>query len=343
MDMSHYKEQQRPTVLLVDDEPANLLVLLHTLRADYRLLFAKNGQMALNLATTDLPDLILLDIMMPEVTGYQVCETLKKDPRTASIPIIFVTALADAEDEHQGLAMGAVDYITKPFNPHIVQARVRTHLSLIQAKKLEETRLQIVQCLGTAAEYKDNETGQHVIRMSHISRVLGLASGYSVHAATDLLHAARMHDIGKIGIPDAILRKPGKLSAPEWALMRQHTTIGARIIGDHSSGLLQMAAVVALNHHEKWDGSGYPNGLAGQDIPHLARIVALADVFDALTSVRPYKEAWPIDKALDLIRSESGKHFDPELVNLFMECRPQIVDIHGKWKDVASEFNCEIR
>lgn len=325
----------RSTILLVDDEPANLQVLRHTLQESYRLLFAKNGQMALDLVRSNPPDLILLDIMMPGLSGYEVCRILKEQAGTAHIPVIFVTALAETADERKGLELGAVDYITKPFNPHIVRARVRTHLSLVRVQDLEETRLKIVQCLGAAAEYKDNETGLHVVRMSHFARVLALASGYGERAANELLHAAAMHDVGKIGIPDAILRKPGKLSAEEWAIMRQHAEIGARIIGDHSSALLRMAATIALRHHEKWDGSGYPDGLAGEEIPHVARIVAIADVFDALTSVRPYKPAWSVEDALALIRSESGKHFDPELVECFMTCVPEIIDIRERWSDEA--------
>ncbi len=330
--MNHLNDA-RPTLLLVDDEPTNLQVLRHTFQSGYRLLFAKNGHAALELVASGRPDLILLDIMMPGLSGYEVCKTLKQDPSTSSIPVIFVTALAEAANEQQGLELGAVDYITKPFNPHIVQARVRTHLSLVQALELEETRLQIVQCLGMAAEYRDNETGMHVIRMSHFAKTLALAAGYSDRAANDLLHAAAMHDVGKIGISDAILLKPGKLTDEEWNIMRQHTEIGARIIGNHPSGLLRMASTIALNHHEKWDGSGYPNGLAGENIPHVARIVALADVFDALTSVRPYKEAWSVEDAISHIRNQSGKHFDPELVDVFMTCVPEILRISTKWAD----------
>lgn len=334
--MKHMKDSRR-TLLLVDDETTNLQVLRHTLQDDYRLLFAKDGERALELVRTDRPDLILLDIMMPGLSGYEVCRVLKQDPVTATIPVIFVTALADAANEQHGLELGAVDYISKPFNPHIVRTRARTHLSLVQAREVRETRLQIVQCLGAAAEFKDNETGLHVIRMSHYARTLALAVGYSEGAADDLLHAAPMHDVGKIGIPDAILQKPGKLTGEEWEIMRQHTVIGARIIGEHSSGLLRMAATIALNHHEKWNGSGYPNGLAGEDIPHVARVVALADVFDALTSVRPYKHAWPIEDALDLIRSESGGHFDPELVAAFLDCLPDLIQIRECWSDSDEE------
>lgn len=327
----------RRTLLLVDDEPTNLQVLRHTLRDDYRLLFAKNGQTALELVQSDRPDLILLDIMMPDLSGYEVCKALKRDPYTSSIPVIFVTALAQANNERQGLELGAVDYISKPFNPYIVQARVHTHLSLVGAREVMETRLQIVQCLGAAAEYKDNETGLHVIRMSHYARTLAQAVGYGESAGNDLLHAAPMHDVGKIGIPDAILRKPGNLTDEEWAIMRQHTVIGAKIIGNHPSGLLHMAATIALNHHEKWDGSGYPNGLAGEDIPHVARVIAVVDVFDALTSVRPYKPAWPVEEAIAFIREQRGKHFDPDLVTAFMDCMPQIMSIRERWVDAPGQ------
>lgn len=323
----------RRTLLLVDDEATNLQVLRHTLQEEYRLLFAKDGYKALKLTRTERPDLILLDIMMPGLSGYDVCRTLKKDPHTTTIPVIFVTALADTTNEHQGLEAGAVDYISKPFNPHIVRARVRTHLSLVHAQEVRKTRLQIIQCLGKAAEFKDNETGQHVIRMSHYTRELAQAVGYSSRAADELLHAAPMHDIGKIGVPDAILQKPGKLTEAEWVTMRQHTVIGARIIGDHPSGLLRLASTIALNHHEKWDGSGYPNGLSGEEIPHAARIVAVADVFDALTSERPYKHAWSIEDALALIRREGGKHFDPELSAAFLDCLPEILQIRERWAD----------
>lgn len=330
-------QDARSTLLLVDDETTNLQVLRHTLQHDYRLLFAKDGERALELVRIDRPDLILLDIMMPGLSGHDVCRRLKSDPATSAIPVIFVTALADAGHEQDGFELGAVDYISKPFNPHIIRARVRTHLSLVRADEVRKTRLQIVQCLGAAAEYKDNETGLHVIRMSHYAQTLALAMGYSEHAADALLNAAPMHDVGKIGIPDVILQKPGKLTDEEWAVMRQHTVIGARIIGDHPSGLLRMAATIALSHHEKWDGSGYPHGLAGEAIPQVARIVALADVFDALTSVRPYKDAWPVEKALDLIRSESGRHFDPELVTAFMDCLPQVEGIRERWADSEAD------
>ena len=308
-------------------------MLRHILQDDYRLLFARDGERALELAGTERPDLILLDVMMPGMTGHQVCEQLKANPLTDSIPVIFVTALSNVEDEIRGFELGAVDYISKPVSSPIVRARVRTHLSLVRADVLRETRLNIVQCLGMAAEYKDNETGLHVIRMSHFSRIIALAAGFSEEDADEILHAAPMHDVGKIGIPDAVLQKPGKLDAQEWQIMREHPEIGAQIIGDHDASLLQMARRIALSHHEKWDGTGYPKGLAGEDIPVEGRIVAIADVFDALTSQRPYKEAWPVQKAVDLIRSERGKHFDPQLVDCFLDNLDAIVAIKERWAE----------
>ena len=324
---------QRPRLLLVDDEPTNLQVLRHVLQADYRLLFATDGARALQVAREQRPDLVLLDIMMPNMDGYAVCCALKADAATASIPVIFITALNDSQDETAGFDVGGVDYLTKPVSPPVVRARVRTHLSLVRMDELRETRLQIVQRLGRAAEYKDNETGMHVIRMSHFSQLLALAAGCSPAWAEDLLNAAPMHDVGKIGIPDAVLRKPGPLDADEWATMRRHPEIGAEIIGEHPSGVLQLAREIALAHHEKWDGSGYPRGLAGEAIPLSARIVAIADVFDALTTRRPYKEPWPVQDALNHIAAQAGKHFDPALVALFAPLLPQLLEIRARWAE----------
>ena len=325
--------EQRPTLLLVDDEPVNLRVLRQVLQDDYQLVFAKNGQEALRVALEKLPALILLDIMMPDMTGLEVCEHLKQQEQTRIIPVIFVTALNDQTDEARGLEAGAVDYISKPISPAVVKARVKTHLSLVQADELRRTRLQIIQRLGRAAEYKDNETGMHVMRMSHYSQILAKASGMSDWQAEKLLNAAPMHDIGKIGIPDSIMLKPGKLTDEEFAIMKTHPQIGAEILGDDDSDLISLAKSVSLTHHEKWDGSGYPNGLAGEAIPIEGRIVALADVFDALTSKRPYKDAWPLEKALEFIQEQAGKHFDPALVTLFVENIEQILAIKARFED----------
>ena len=325
--------EDKPILLLVDDEATNLQVLRQILQDDYRLLYAKDGEKALELAQNNPVELILLDIMMPAMTGYEVCRQLKAMPLTAAIPVIFVTALADVKDEAEGFDAGAVDYITKPVSPPIVRARVRTHLSLVDAAELRRSRLQVIQRLGQAAEYKDNETGMHVIRMSYYARQLALAAGFSEAQAEDLLNAAPMHDVGKIGIPDAILQKPGKLDADEWQVMRSHAEIGAAIIGEHAGGLLKMARTIALTHHEKWDGSGYPNGLKGEEIALEGRIVAIADVFDALTSERPYKRAWTVEEAIATMRRDSGVHFDPELIELFIAHLPAMLEIKAQWKE----------
>ena len=323
----------RPKLLLVDDEPVNLQVLKQILQQDYRLLFARDGEKALSLAESEQPQLILLDIMMPGITGLETCKQLKQNSRTRHIPVIFITALAETRDETEGFNVGCVDYITKPVSPAIVLARVKTQLSLVSMESLRETRLQVIHRLGRAAEYKDNETGLHVIRMSHYAKLIALAAGMSEIDADELLNAAPMHDIGKIGIPDVILQKPGKLTPEEWDIMKTHTSVGASIIGDDNSSLLKVAHAIALYHHEKWDGSGYPTGLAGEAIPIEARIVAIADVFDALTSVRPYKTAWTIEAARDYIAQESGKHFDPDLVSAFMSVLPEIIKIREKMLD----------
>jgi putative two-component system response regulator len=323
----------RPLILAVDDEATNLQLLRQILQDHYRLLFAKDGARALELAHQERPDLVLLDVMMPGMNGYEVCAALKADPATAAIPVIFVTALTDTEDEVEGFEAGAVDYITKPLSPPIVRARVRTHLSLVRMEELRATRLEIVQRLGLASEYKDNETGLHVIRMSHFSRVLGLAAGMSEQQADDLLHAAPMHDVGKISIPDRILQKPGPLDPDEWKVMQGHSKIGAEIIGEHGHGMLALARNIALTHHEKWDGSGYPDGLAGAAIPLEGRIAAIADVFDALTSVRPYKKSWTEEAALAYLVEQKGRHFDPALVDLFIDKMPAIRAIRARWTE----------
>lgn len=326
----------QPHLLLVDDEATNLRVLKQVLQDDYRLTFAKSGAEALRLVQVDKPDLILLDVMMPDMTGFETCERLKAEADSKAIPIIFVTALKDAMDEAKGLELGAVDYITKPISPAVVKIRVKTHLSLVQADELKRTRLEVIQRLGRASEYKDNETGLHVMRMSHYSQVLALAYGFSESLAEELLHAAPMHDLGKIGIPDEIMLKPGKLTAAEFEIMKTHPLIGAEIIGECDSSLLSLAKEVALNHHEKWDGTGYPHGLKGEQIPIAARIVALADVFDALTTKRPYKEAWPLDKTLEYLKEQSGHHFEPKLVSLFIQELDKILVIMARWPELAA-------
>ncbi|RLT92137.1 HD domain-containing phosphohydrolase [Ketobacter sp.] len=320
-------------LLIVDDEPTNLRILKLMLQEDYDLVFAKCGEEAIALVQAERPNLVLMDVMMPGMTGFEACSAIRALPNQGGVPVIFVTALKDEVDEATGFDCGGVDYITKPLSPAIVKARVRTHLSLVQAEELKTTRLQIIQKLGRAAEYKDNETGLHVMRMSHYSRILALASGYSEAAAEDLLNAAPMHDIGKIGIADSIMLKPGKLTEEEFAVMKQHPEIGAEILGESDVPLLQLARSVALHHHEKWDGSGYPFGLQGEAIPIEARIVALADVFDALTSERPYKKAWTVEAALEYVEEQSGRHFDPDLVKIFRASLPDILVIKERFAE----------
>ncbi len=338
--------EKQSTILVVDDSSQNIELWHELLRNDYKVRAALNGERALKLmAGDDKPDLVLLDIMMPGMSGYEVCEKLKADPTTRNIPIIFVTAKSQLTDEVKGFELGAVDYVTKPIQPVVVMQRIRTHLALYdqsvelerqvrqRTSELQDSRLQIVQSLGKAAEYKDNETGMHVVRMSHYSQLLALKSGLDEYTAELLLHAAPMHDVGKIGIPDHILQKPGKLDDAEWAIMKTHPQIGSEILGNSDSELMKMAREVALNHHEKYDGSGYPAGKAGKDIPYIARIVTIADVFDALTSVRPYKEAWSAEKAFDLLKDERGSHFDPDLVDLFLRLKDEVLAIKAKYLD----------
>ena len=332
-------------ILAVDDEAMNLKMIRHILKEEYDLVFAKNGREALIAAGKHSPDLILLDVMMPEMDGYDTCRILKNNPKTVNIPVIFVTALSEIKDEARGFDIGGVDYIIKPINARILKARIATHLALYdqnrtleaevmkRTSEIHTTRLKIIQRLGRAAEYKDNETGLHVVRMSNFSKVIALMAGIPENQSELILNAAPMHDIGKIGIPDNILRKPGPLDDEEWNIMRTHSRIGAEIIGQDDSELLKMAWRIAISHHEKWDGSGYPKRLASEDIPLEARIVAIADVFDALTSIRPYKDAWPVEKALNFMRDNSGKHFDPILLTVFLDSIPEILAIKKKWAE----------
>ena len=336
----------QPTILVVDDTPANISVLMEILRGEYRILAATNGEQALKIARGDAPpDLILLDVMMPGMSGHEVCERLKAESSTRKIPVIFVTAMNQVEDEAQGFALGAVDYITKPVSPPIVKARVKTHLALYDQNRelermvrertaeLHHTRLEIIKRLGRAGEFRDNETGMHVIRVAHFCRLLGEAVRMNEEDLDLLFNAAPMHDIGKIGVRDHVLLKPDKLTDEEIKVMRQHVPFGGEIIGEHADRLLAMAQLIALTHHEKWDGTGYPRGLKGEEIPLVGRITTIADVFDALTSVRPYKKAWPVEDAVKLIGREAGTSFDPELVQKFVALLPQVLAVREKYSD----------
>jgi putative two-component system response regulator len=338
-------ESHKPVVLVVDDAAESIDVARGALGQEFQVKAAINGAKALDIAAQHKPDLILLDVMMPDMSGYEVCRRLKADYTTSHIPVIFVTTLSNTENEGQGLDLGAVDYVTKPYVPSLLRTRVRTHVSLhrqqiileqiVKARTAEllETRLEIIRRLGRAAEYRDNETGMHVLRMSHISRTIAVASGMREDHAELLLQASPMHDIGKLGVPDRVLLKPGKLDPDEWEVMKRHSAIGAEILGEHPSELLVLARVVALRHHERWDGSGYPDGLAGDDIPIEARVVALADVFDALLSERPYKHAWTVAETIEHIQAQSGRHFEPRLVSALMERLDECLAIRERYAD----------
>ncbi|MGM0554079.1 MAG: HD-GYP domain-containing protein [Pseudomonadota bacterium] len=351
-------EYERPVrqeqILVVDDEPSNLKLLDYMLRGEgyTRVELVRDPREVLEHYRSGRPDVILLDLNMPHLDGFQVLAQLQALEDPLSPPVLVLTAQHGREDLLRALEAGARDYVTKPFDRNELLMRVRNLLDAQRAhrllhdqksmleemvhartQELENTRKQIVRRLGRASEYRDEETGNHILRMSHICEVLARASGWDEVACEQILLASPMHDLGKIGIPDAILLKPGHLDPEEWAVMQTHAEIGARLLEGDDSDLLRMAHEIALTHHEKWDGSGYPNGLAGDAIPHAGRIAALADVFDALTSERPYKKAWTVDEALELIRANRDVHFDPALVDIFLEQLPAILDIRERFAE----------
>lgn len=333
--------QEKNSVLIVDDNPENIDVLIGSLRNEgYHLRAANRGKEALRIVfQTTPPDLVLLDIMMPDMNGFEVCQKIKEDPRTSRIPVIFVTARISEKDETRGFSLGAVDYIHKPISPMVVQMRVATHLALANqnrelehrvadaVKEIEDTRREIIRRLGVAGEFRDNETASHVMRVGSFVEIMSRKYGVPESDSTLLKEAAQMHDVGKIGIPDRILLKPGIFTPDERKIMERHCEIGAKILGDHPSLVMKMARRIALSHHEKWNGQGYPTGLSGKDIPYEARLTAIADVFDALISKRPYKDPWPIDRALGSIKEDTGKSFDPEMSRIFSESIEEIIEV----------------
>lgn len=335
--------QHRFSILIVDDEPANIDILSGILSPYYDVKVAPSGAVALKIVEKHTPDLILLDVMMPGINGFDVCKKLKTDKKLSQIPIIFVTALVQGEDEEKGFELGAVDYITKPVSPAITLARVNTHIklahqmrtteNLVQSRtaELEKSQQSAISMLAAAGHYNDTDTGHHIWRMAAYSKCLALAYGWSYKRATLLAQAAPMHDTGKIGIPDKILKAPRRLDEIEMDIMRSHASIGYQILSQSDSPLFELAAEVALCHHEKWDGTGYPNGLSGKEIPESARIVAIADVFDALTMKRPYKKAWSDKEAFDHIEMNAGKHFDPHLVDCFLNAKKDVLATKAYW------------
>ncbi len=350
-------------ILLVDDNTTNLQLLHETLDGQgYKLLIAKNGKTALTIAAKALPSLILLDIMMPEMDGYEVCRRLKADETTSQIPIIFITALVDEEDEAKGLNMGAVDYLTKPINPDLVRARVRNHLELKQyqdhlenlvkerTRRLALTQAVTIESLATLAEYRDPETGGHIKRTQNYVKALAVHlkehPRYGDELNDDIIEllylSAPLHDLGKVGVPDHILLKAGKLTDEEFEEMKKHTVYGhdALLITEQKLGedtFLQYAREIAYTHQEKWDGSGYPSGLKGDEIPLAGRLMALADVYDALISKRVYKPPFPHEKAVQIIVEGRGQHFDPDLVDAFVELQETFRNIALTFADYEEE------
>ena len=343
-------------LLVVDDTAANVNLLQEILRLSgyHNIRGLTDPREVLDLYKSWRPDLVLLDLRMPYLDGFQVMKQLQQVEKGSYIPVLALTAEPDYETRVKALEAGAKDFLTKPFDRIEILNRVRNLLEvrllhnqardqneileqmvIERTSEIHETRKAIIHKLSAAAEYKDNETGQHIIRMSKICHELAKTIGIDERSAEVLLNAAPMHDIGKIGVPDTILKKPGPLDSWEWRTMRSHTTIGAEILGDNGSELLVVAQRIALHHHEKWDGSGYPDGLAGTAIPYEARIAAVADVFDALTSKRPYKAAWSFDDAVAEIQRGSGTHFDPAVVDAFSSILPSIKTIHQTHADPA--------
>ncbi len=361
----------KPTILVVDDTPDNIDLLRAVLEDDYRTKIAVNGERALKIAAgADQPDLILLDIMMPGMSGYDVCRALKADPATANIPVIFVTAMSEVADEQLGLALGAVDYITKPISAPLVLARIKTQLGMkrmqdflrdqnhyleseVERRVREVAALQdvTIHAMASLAETRDSETGNHIRRTSHYLKALAEQVRHLPRFRdflTDknielLFKTAPLHDIGKVGIPDHILLKPGRFEPHEMAIMKTHTTLGrdAILAAERELGIevdfLKYAKEIAYSHHEKWDGSGYPQGLAGEQIPISARLMALADVYDALISCRIYKDGMRHEDAVKIIAEGRGTHFDADIVDAFLRIQDQFQAISSRYADGVRE------
>ncbi len=359
--MISQQQCQNATILIVDDQMTNILLLESILQnAGYTNIHSTQDPTEVVSFVKKLnPDLICLDIRMPQMNGFQIMGQLKIIQKDTYLPILVLTAEEDRETRLRALDSGAKDFLHKPFDKIEVIMRIRNLLETsllnralsvqketleetvrVRTQQLKETQLEIVHRLAQAAEHRDNETGSHIVRMSHYAVVLGRAAGMNEEECDILLHATPMHDVGKLGIPDRILLKPGKLDADEWEIMKQHTVIGAQLLSNSQSPVLQMGEAIALTHHERWDGSGYPNLLAGEDIPLVGRICAIADVFDALSSKRCYKEPWPLENVLQELRLLSGIQFDPRLIEMFDELLPIILDIQRTYTDSGTpQFN----
>ena len=339
-------------ILIVDDEATNLKLLGEILRDKNELTFAKSGEEALQRLADQIPDLVLMDIMMPGMDGYEVAKKIFTRPETQHLPLIFVSAMTEEQDEVKGIELGAVDYIAKPINPAIVKARVETHLKVARMQRqLEETNRildekvaqrtdalqstvkEIIYRLVRAAEYRDPETGNHIKRLSFSVDILSRHYGLRAPECEVLRTASLMHDIGKVGTPDHVLLKEGKLSKEEWEIMKLHTVIGDEILDGSRFDIIHIGKSIAACHHERWDGTGYPKGLAGEKIPLEARLTAVADVFDALLSKRPYKEPWTPEAAAEYIVEQKGYQFDPKVVEAFQKAFTELVELRQKYPD----------
>jgi putative two-component system response regulator len=344
-------------ILVIDDDPGVQNMIKRILgRSGYRVQTARGGQEAFAMVTGSLPDLIILDLSMPEIDGFEVATHLKNNPATKEIPIILITGLDNSENHIKALDIGINDFLSKTAEPEEILARTRSHLRIkqlndqvnnhrmalektvdLRTQQLQNASLEVIWRLTAASEYRDNETGAHIRRMSHYSAAIARKMGLRKKTVETILYSASMHDIGKIGIPDGILLKAGKLNDEEWRIMKGHTIIGANILKGSKIGFVRMGAMIALTHHEKWDGSGYPNGLKGGQIPLAGRIVALADVFDALTSKRTYKEPFSEEKSNRIIEEGRGKHFDPGVVDAFFAIQDEILHIKKQFADQRHE------
>jgi len=356
--MSATDTKKKPLILLVDDHPENIELLKAYLSPQgYETIQAANGEEALAAFSSYAIDLILLDVMMPGMDGFEVTRRIRQDKANPQLPIVLVTAQRETEDRVKGIEAGCDDFISKPFDGIELRARVRSLLKVkayndlmnhyqqeLEAqvrKRTEELRqafekiksasLDTIYRLSVASEYKDENTGAHIKRMSHYSAAIARQLGLDEKLVEAILYAAPMHDVGKIGIPDHILMKPGKLDAQEWEIMQQHTIIGANILKGSDAEFIQLGESIARHHHEKWDGSGYPDHLKGSEIPITSRIVAIADVFDALTSRRPYKEPFSLEKSFAIIQEGKGTHFDPDAVVAFFAIQDEILSIHKEF------------
>jgi len=348
-------EDTRKTVLIVDDEPSTIHLLVEVLKTEYRILAATDGAQALDLVerVKRKPDIILLDVIMPNgMNGYDVCKRLKSNPQTKNIPVIFITTADKPELEAHGLLIGAVDYIHKPFNIDIVQVRIKTHLELKSYRddlerqvdertrevlalnrEIIDTQKEVIFTLGDVVETRSKETANHVQRVSEYIYILAKMKGIQEEEAKILKAGAPMHDVGKIGIPEAILNKPARLTPGEHDEIKKHAQIGYEILNKSDRPILKAAAIVSYQHHERWDGNGYPQGLKGEEIHLYGRIAAIADVFDALAAERCYKPAWIIDEIIKEFEVQRGKQFDPDLTDLFLQHFKEFVDILKKFPE----------